>query len=305
MSKLIEVPLIPDCASCTMSSLKTMIPLLTPDFNQQAKYFAFAFRALSEGYAKRTAPVLLSISIYQELYTRAGIEDPYAAIKKASKEAALGVLPAVERRLKQLDGYQLLRACVASAITGNVIDFNTEGHEPNLGELAETFDDVLKKGFAIDDSEHLWNTLNQHRGRLLFLADNAGEVILDIPLIRLARRLGWKIIFVVKDRPMINDATFEDVRGTEIENLAEIASSGAWAHGVPLKHVSKEFLDLVGISDLVISKGQANIETFPEIQNHTGVETYYLTRAKCQHISQAIGATKGDNVILRWPRSES
>jgi uncharacterized protein with ATP-grasp and redox domains len=285
-----------------MSSLKTMVPLLFPDFKQQADYFALAFRALSEGYARRTAPVLLSISIYQELYTKAGIEDPYAEIKRVSTEAALQVLPIIEQKMKHLEGYPLLRACVASAIAGNVIDFNTEGHEPDLEKLVEIFDDILMAGFAPDDSRHLWKTLSTKKRKLLYLADNAGEVILDIPLLRLANKLGWKTTFVVKGRPMINDATPDDVRETEIEDLAEIADSGAWAHGVPLKYVSKEFLNLVADSDLVISKGQANIETFPEIQSQTDIETYYITRAKCQHISQAVGAEKGDNVVHRRPR---
>jgi uncharacterized protein with ATP-grasp and redox domains len=302
MNEQIRVPLIPDCASCTMSSLKTMVPLLTPDFNKQADYFALAFRSLSEGYARRTPPVLLSITIYQDLYTRAGIEDPYIEIKKASTQAAIGVLPIIEEKVKHLEGYPLLRACVASAITGNVIDFNTEGHEPDLEKLADVFDSVLKADFALDDSEHLWRALNKKKGKLLYLADNAGEVILDIPLLRLVKDLGWKTTFVVKSRPMINDVTADDVKGTEIAKLAEIVNSGAWAHGVPLSLVSKEFLDLVAASDLVISKGQANIETFPEIQRQNDVETYYITRAKCWHISQAIGAQKGDNIIHRRPR---
>jgi uncharacterized protein with ATP-grasp and redox domains len=100
---------------------------------------------------------------------------------------------------------------------------------------------------------------------------------------------------------MINDATRDDIVGSRIEDLAEVADTGAWAHGVPKKWVSKEFLQLVASADLVISKGQANIETFPELQKETNVETYYITRGKCAHISQAIGATKGQNIVRRWP----
>lgn len=100
---------------------------------------------------------------------------------------------------------------------------------------------------------------------------------------------------------MVNDAVEEDVRGSEIEDLATIADTGAWAHGVPKEWVSEDFLELVGDSDMVISKGQANIETFPEIQQEYDVETYYLLRGKCAHISAAIAVQKGDNVVLRRP----
>ena len=305
MSEQIKVPLVLDCASCIISSLKILIPLLSADFKVQAEYFALAFRALSEGYANNIEPVLLTIGIYRDLYTRAGVDDPYAEIKRLSTEAALKALPTIEEKIEGLENRELFEACLAVAITGNVIDFNTAGHEPDLEKLTEVFEDILRTGLAVDDSEHLWNTLKTKKGRLLYLADNAGEVILDIPLLRFIRGLGWKIIFVVKGRPIINDAVIDDVRGTEIEDLAEIVDNGAWAHGVPLKFVSDEFLQLVVDSDLVISKGQANIETFPEIQKRSNIETYYITRAKCPHISQAVGAKKGDNVVYRQPRRTS
>ncbi|MFW9844187.1 MAG: DUF89 domain-containing protein [Candidatus Thorarchaeota archaeon] len=301
LSKPIEVPLIPDCGPCIMDSLKILVPLLTQDEKKQAEYFALAFRILSEGYKKKEEPAPLSINLYQELYTNAGIKDPYSEIKRISTEAALKALPTIDKMIAQLTGIERFKACLASSITGNVIDFNTAGHEPDLEQLVEAFTTIQSEGFAIDDSDYLWGSLQTRTGKLLFLADNAGEHILDIPLLRLLKDMGWSITFIVKGQAMINDVTIEEVRGTEIEELADIADSGAWAHGVPLQMVSKEFLQLVSDSDMVISKGQANIETFPEIQRQIDIETYYITRAKCPHISQAVGAKKGDSVVLRHP----
>ncbi|MFW9787000.1 MAG: DUF89 domain-containing protein [Candidatus Thorarchaeota archaeon] len=302
MNDRIEVPLIPECSACIANSLKTMIPLLTKDEEKQNKLFSFAFKRISEGYREKQTPILLSIRLYQDLYKMGGVEDPYAKIKKLSNESALRALPLVEKKVMELEGYSRLKACLAASITGNVIDYNTAEHQPDLDTLAEVFDSVLREGFAPDDSEHLWKSLSTKRGRLLFLGDNAGEVILDIPLLRFLKELGWETTFVVKGKAIINDATEDDVRGTEIENLATITNSGAWAHGVPKEYVSKEFLQLMKESDMVISKGQANIETVPEIQRNTGVETYYVTKAKCSHISQALGAKRGNNVVLRRPK---
>jgi uncharacterized protein with ATP-grasp and redox domains len=302
MSDQIEVPLIPECSACIVNSLKTLIPLLTEDSDEQNRLFSLAFKRLSEGYRDRLTPILLSIKLYKELYTIEGIDDPYYEIKHLSKEYALKALPVVERKIDELEGYERLRACLAASIAGNVIDYNTGEHKPDLESLVYVFDSVLEEGFALDDSEYLWRSLNDRIGKLLYVADNAGEVILDIPMLRFLKELGWKTTFVVKGKPMINDATEDDIRGTEIEQLATITNSGAWAHGVPLKYVSKEFIKLVSESDIVIAKGQANIETVPEIQRRTGVETYYVVKAKCSHISQAIGASRGDNVVLRRPR---
>lgn len=302
MSDRIETPLIPDCSACIANTMKTLLPLLAEDEDEQNRLFAIVFKRISEGYRDNIPPILLSIKLHQELYTITGNENPYSEIKRVSNEAALKVLPLIEKKIDGLEGYERLRACLAASIAGNVIDYNSGEHSVDLGALVEVFDSVIAEGFALDDSENLWRSLKSRSGSLLYLADNAGEVILDIPLLRLLKELGWKTTFVVKGKAMINDATEEDVRGTEIEELTTITNSGGWAHGVPKLHVSKEFLQLMTESDIVISKGQANIETVPEIQRETGVETYYITKAKCSHISQAVGAKKGDNVILRRPK---
>ncbi len=301
MTHRIEVPLVPECSACIIHSLSTLIPLLTDNENDRFKLFALAYSRLATGFKKKTDPATLSIELYREIYEISGVKDPYRELKAQSIEAAKKALPAVEGIVLGFSGYERLRAALAASIAGNVIDFNTAGHEANLSELEETFTQVMDEGFDLDDSRHLWQTLVTRKGNLLFIADNAGENLFDIPLLRLLVKLEWRVTYVVKGGPMINDATEEDVRGTEIEKLADITNTGAWAHGVPRRWVSKEFLKMVDSSDLVFSKGQANIETFPEIQRETNVETYYILKGKCPHISQAIGAKKGDNIVLRRP----
>jgi hypothetical protein len=275
--------------------------LLSDDSHEQHDLLNLAYRKLSEGYAEKKPPAPLSIELYRDLYNKAGKEDPYRQIKDKSIEAARLALPVVLDRISQYEGYSRLRASLAASVAGNFIDFNTAGHRPDLNKLAEVFEDILEDGFAIDDSEYLWQSLKSKAGRVSFLADNAGENLFDIPLLQLMDTLGWNITYVVKGKAMVNDVTREDVEGTEIEGYVEIIDTGAWAHGVPLKWVSTDFLETIQSSDLVISKGQANIETFPEIQREMNIETYYITRAKCAHISSAIGANQGDNVVLRRP----
>jgi uncharacterized protein with ATP-grasp and redox domains len=296
--KRIDVPLVPECSSCIIQSLDTLIPALTDDNDERYDLYRLALQKLSTGFTQKTDPLTLSVSLYQELYERVGNADPYEELKRLSNEAAERVIPSVITHVASFTGYDRLRAALAAAIAGNVIDFNTAGHEPDLEGLDGVFRKILDDGFHIDDSRSLWTSLNRRGGNALILGDNAGETLFDIPLIRFLRELGWEVVYVVKGKAMVNDATLDDVMGTEIEDLTTLATTGAWAHGVPLKLVSKEFLQRVSEADLVISKGQANIESFPEIQKELGVETYYVTRAKCPHISRAIGASKGDNVVL-------
>jgi len=297
----IVVPLIPECSSCMVNSLQTLIPLISHSKEEQFELYRLAYKRISEGYKKRLPPVIISILLYRELYSLEGVENPLREIKRLSIEAAREALPWVEEQVLSKTDYQRLRAALAAAIAGNLMDFNTASYKPNLTELGPSFTRIVEEGFAIDDSKQLWETLNDNTGLLTYLADNAGETYFDIPLLRIAKGLGWTINYVVKGRAMVNDATEEDVRGSGIEEFAEISNTGAWAHGVPKQWVSSRFLDLIARSQLVISKGQANVETFPEIQSELGVETYYVLKAKCPHIAEALHAKKGDNVVLRRP----
>jgi hypothetical protein len=284
-----------------IDSLQTLIPLLTKDITKQFDLYKIAYDLLAKGFEKQLDPATLSIGIYRELYTKCNAYDPYRIIKKDSIIAASKALPLVEKAISNQVGFQKLYTTLAASIAGNVIDFNTAGHNPNLDQLADTFNEIVRQGFAIDHSESLWNTLNEKKGKLTFLADNAGETLFDIPLVRLITENEWKVTYVVKEKPMINDAVTDDVKNTEIDNLAELATTGAWAFGTPYEDVNKNFLDLIQNSDVVISKGQANIETFPEIQREMQVETYYVLRAKCKHIASRLDVKKGDNIVLKKP----
>ena len=298
----IHIPLVPECSACIIDSLGLLIPLLSENKEEQYRLYNFAYERIAKGYEKRETPIDLSIELYRELYARTSKEDPYAEIKQRSHEAAKKVLPIIEEAVSKMVGYQKLRGALAAAITGNVIDFNTAGHNPDLEKLGNVFEEILSKGFVIDHSENLWQSLTSRRGNVLFLGDNVGETLLDVPLLRLISDLGWHVTYAVKGKPMVNDAVRADIEGTEVARLSKVIDTGAWAHGVPKKWVSKEFLDTVRSSDIVISKGQANIESFPEIQREMKIETYYITRGKCPHISKAIGVNMGDNVVLRRPK---
>ncbi|MBS3794522.1 MAG: DUF89 family protein [Candidatus Thorarchaeota archaeon] len=293
------VPLIPDCSACMVNSLKTLIPLLTEDKQRQFELFSTAFDILAEGFQEKKDPATLSIELYRDLYSMEDAVDPYHDIKKISNEAAKKGMKKVRERINSLEGYEKLRAALASAIAGNMIDFNTAGHNPDLSKLVEAFVSIEEQGFAVDDSQKLWQQLKSRDGKMVFLADNVGETYFDIPLVEIANAKDWTVTYVVKDKPMMNDVVLEDVRETGIEEIAEVITSGAWAFGVPKKWVSEEFLDSVAQADVVISKGQANIETFPEIQRELNVETYYISRAKCPHIASVLGVSKGENVVLR------
>ena len=101
------------------------------------------------------------------------------------------------------------------------------------------------------------------------------------------------VIYAVRDRPVINDATVEDAIKSGLDKVAKVVSSGCDAPGVILKRCSEEFLDHFKSAGLIISKGQGNYETLSSEQR----PIFYLLKTKCPIIARDLGVNQGDTVI--------
>ncbi|HEC92753.1 MAG TPA: DUF89 family protein, partial [Candidatus Atribacteria bacterium] len=129
----------------------------------------------------------------------------------------------------------------------------------------------------------------------IYLADNAGEVVFDRLLIEeLVEELGKEVIYVVRGKPIINDALIEDALFCGINKVAKITSSGSDAPGTILQHCSLEFIKLYQDADLIISKGQGNYESLSEEDR----PIFFLFKAKCPVIARDVGCNVGDMVLV-------
>ena len=131
--------------------------------------------------------------------------------------------------------------------------------------------------------------------QILYLADNAGEVVFDRILIE---ELNREVIYVVRDKPVINDALVEDAKFCGIDKIARVISNGSDAPGTILSLCSKEFLSLYETAELIISKGQGNFEGLAGEDN---TPIFFLFKVKCPVIGNDIGCQIGD-IILKYNR---
>jgi uncharacterized protein with ATP-grasp and redox domains len=195
------------------------------------------------------------------------------------------------------------RRGLAAAITGNLIDFGTAGHSVRMDPhyLEETYYQILKEGFAIDDSQQLYEQLTPG-SHLLYLADNAGETYFDLLLLAEMKPL-VKITLVVKGAPIANDATENDVQDPIFnETVDQIITTGSGSLGVSATNNSREFLNQLRTADSIIAKGQSNFETL-YYHHHalTPKSIFFIFRTKCPCIAQFLGQTVGRNIVLYKP----
>ncbi len=293
----IRVRLKPQCATCLMQALTNAINNSTTDPELRFELVSYCLKEVAQGFEHRIEPAPISVKLLEYIRDRTGNIDPYKELKEKSNRIALELISKMKNECNQSDIKARFECYVALAITGNLIDFATGGFVFKFEELENVFHDVLGQGFTIDDSDKILTNLKKYR-HLLYIMDNAGEIVFDIPLIEFLRKQGIDVTVAVKSGPMMNDATLEDARSVGLNKIARVISTGAATMGTPITHVSKEFINEVKNADIIISKGQANLETFPAIQKETRKPTIYILRTKCEVISAVLGVPMHSNILL-------
>jgi uncharacterized protein with ATP-grasp and redox domains len=221
--------------------------------------------------------------IYRKIAEITGVEDPFREIKAASIAESLAMFPRLEELISTSP--DRLQTAIMLAIAGNIIDLGV-GHSFNI---SHDILKIVKQKPAIFDYSLFRQELAKARS-VLHLGDNAGESVFDKLLIR---ELKKPVIFVVRDRPVINDVTRNDAIASGIPEVAEIISSGSSAPGTILNRCSPEFLDVFNNADMVISKGQGNFEGLSD----THRPVFFMLKAKCKVIADNLGVKKGDIIL--------
>jgi hypothetical protein len=225
--------------------------------------------------------------------------DPYQRTKKLSNQKALELLPyahkLIEEGYNQQDRFK--KACLC-AIVGNIMEFDIPGHSFTLKDLRKTVKDAAKDLF-IDDVEKAYELANK-TGKVLYLADNAGEIVFDTLLVEQLKNMGIHVTYVVKSAPVINDATLEDVSFSGMDKLADaVLTTGADAVGLQLKLVSPEFLKVYEDAQLIFAKGMGYAETLTEYKLKK--PHFLMFRTKCQPVANYFCAPRGKNIAKLMP----
>jgi damage-control phosphatase, subfamily I len=215
--------------------------------------------------------------------------DPYREAKRRQNDAALAYYGFLKSLVEASE--DRLRTAVRIAATGNVMDLGI-GLKPDLEkEIA----DLLDLKLSVDDTPLLMEKLRCAR-RILFVGDNAGEIVFDRILVEELLR-SHEVVCAVRGGPVINDATLEDAEQVGLTKLTQVITTGTNRIGVPWKHVSEEFRRHFQQADLVICKGQGNFETLHGKSN--GTDIFFILRAKCEVVGRLLGIRFLDLAVKR------
>lgn len=181
-------------------------------------------------------------------------------------------------------------AAAKLAVASNVIDY---GAHSVSDDIEKQILELYQNNFAIDETYELFKEIGKAK-KVLYLGDNAGEIVFDKMFIETMQHPG--VTFVVRGKPVINDVTFEDVKQTGIDEVCKVISNGYDAPSTLLEFCSEEFLDEFDNADLIISKGQGNFEGLMHIKRNN---LFFLLMAKCEPMAELLAINKGDMVITK------
>ncbi len=277
-----------DCIPCMFQQALNTARVVTDDPKVHEEVLRRLAAHVAAGGHRGSDPAAISKPAYDIVAEVTGVRDPYAAAKRESNQEALQLLPELERM--DAAARDPLAAAVHLAAAGNLIDFGIGHAAP--GSIAEEVRALLQRPFAIDDIGDFREELRPGR-KLVYLGDNAGEIVFDRVLVERIQEQGVEVVFTVKSGPIINDAIMEDARVAGLTDLVRVVETGSDDVGVHWEHCSAEFREALDAADVVVSKGQGNFETcHGRLPN-----AYFLLKAKCKLVAAALGVTLGDIVF--------
>jgi len=276
-----------DCIPCFVRQALGAARLVSPDPAVHEKIIRELLRWTSKIDMNQSPPAM-GQRIHRRLREITGVKDPYRAAKDHQNRLARSLLP--EMKAKVESSSDPLTAAVSLAIAGNAID---------MGVNSDLLDSSLRKSIRhaltiplMGDSDKFFRDV-QRAEQILYLTDNAGEIVFDGLLIE---KLGpARVTLAVRGAPVINDATLADAWDLGLQEIAEIMDNGSDAPGTLLDDCSEKFKQRFMGADLIIAKGQGNFETLSGDPR----PIVFLFQAKCPVIATHAQVPLGTPVITR------
>ena len=231
--------------------------------------------------------------LYEEFW---GNLKDYTLLKQQYNQLLLDKEADIEYHIRESS--DCIKECIKYVCAANYIDFSAVEH---VNE--QTCENLLEKAGnqTISEEEylHFLNDL-EAAGKLVYLTDNCGEIVLDKLFIRFIREKypQLQITVIVRGKNVINDATLADAKEVGLTDLVPCIANGNGAPGTVLDRLSEEAKRVLEEADIIISKGQGNFEgLFSEGRN-----PYYLFLCKCELFVRRFGLNQYESVFVKEER---
>lgn len=276
-----------DCMACFVRQSLDAARLISPDSDVHEHILRDVLRWAADMDLNIPPPVL-GQRIHRRLRQLTGVADPYGAAKEEMNRLALNLLPELKAEVDR--AADPLQTALRFALAGNTID---------MGMNSRISESDVRRAIRKAASAPLPGSLSRFKQdaararEILYLADNAGEIVFDRLLIE---QLGTqRVTLAVRGGPVLNDATMADAMAAGLHELVRVIDNGSDAPGTILEDCHADFIRYFNDADMIISKGQGNFETLSGAPH----PIYFLFKVKCAVIADHIGQPAGTHMLWR------
>lgn len=236
-----------------------------------------------------------------------------AAVATEVHRAAYGVMKADPYRQMKLDADRIagefldqvteyvdrsedpFAAAIRVAVIGNIMDFGVGLAIERPEQFRDRFQSLLDQGIGADDTEKLRAKLKASKS-ILYFFDNCGESQFDKLLIREIRRMGVRVVGVVRGAPILNDVTAEDAQRIGLDKILDrTVSTGGFMIGADLAKAGGDLKEELQRADMILAKGMANYESLSD--QDAGIPKTFILRTKCIPVAESLGVPADINVV--------
>ncbi|MCB8964722.1 MAG: DUF89 family protein [Bacteroidales bacterium] len=273
----------PLCEECFRSTYQRLFDKFNLSDSQRDSFMDFFWQTLKTERNSSTPEIQRMLN--QRLSLIVGIDDLFADEKATSNAMAKALYedwkPQVSKSKNPFD------MALRLAIAGNIMDYGAN----NNFDVMATITRVMYARFAIDFSKKLQESISNAKS-VLYLGDNAGEIVFDKLFLE---TIGHpNVTYAVRGGFTLNDATTADAYEVGIDRVAQVISNGFNAPSTVLSSCSPEFMEAYNSADLIISKGQGNLEGLIYENNP---RIFFLLMVKCDVMAKMLNVAKGSFVV--------
>jgi damage-control phosphatase, subfamily I len=268
----------PDCISCILKMAITAIRNLTNDESiiRDLTIQILTIPSLRGLQWELSSPEVIE-QVMVKIIEALGTQDPFYELKLQQNRIGESLYPTLKKLVQKADDH--LQAAVKIAIMGNAIDLMVSDRSL---DVEKTLNKELQQPLPENLLAAFKKKLEQTRS-LVYLGDNAGEIVFDKLLLETIREAYRpEVIFVVRSAPALNDATVREAEMVGLDQVAAIMPNGLEAPvpGTILSRCSPELRKWIREADLVISKGGGNFDTL-EGEKDLKADISFMLLSKC------------------------
>jgi len=232
-----------------------------------------------------TSPEVIE-PIMSKIMTAVDNADPLSIEKQKQNELMMVLSPELKHIVDTSENP--LQTAAHIAILGNAIDIMMQN---GTADIQKAIAEQLVQPLPQDEFKKFEHKLATS-SRIVYFADNAGEIVLDKLFIEtLKEKYDPDIVYVVRSIPALNDATLKDAMSVGMDTLVRVMENGIDGPlpGTRLGRCSREINDLYQKADLIISKGGGNFDTLEEEQKALKKNITYMLLSKCHPYHERFG----------------